>query len=74
MELKAVRYEVDDAVATITLDRPHRLNAWTGLLHTEHRWAVAEAEADQLLDVMVEEPDFIGGVRVLVEERSPEFR
>jgi hypothetical protein len=26
MEQKAVRYEVDDAVAPLTLDRPHRLN------------------------------------------------
>jgi enoyl-CoA hydratase/carnithine racemase len=46
VELKVVRYEVADRVATVTLDRPHRLNAWTGRMHTEYRWALAQAEAD----------------------------
>lgn len=45
MELKATRYAVDAAIATITLNRPHRLNAWTGRMHTEYRWALAQAEA-----------------------------
>lgn len=45
-ELKVVRYEVEDRVATITLDRPDRLNAWTGRMHAEYRRAVAAAEAD----------------------------
>ncbi|HEX7444229.1 MAG TPA: enoyl-CoA hydratase-related protein [Acidimicrobiales bacterium] len=53
MELKAIHYEVADRVATITLARPHRLNAWTGRMHTEYRWAVAEAEADPGVRVMV---------------------
>lgn len=46
MELKAVRYEVVDRVATITLNRPDRLNAWTGRMHTEYRHVLATAEAD----------------------------
>ena len=46
MELKVVRYEVADRVATITLNRPERLNAWTGRMHHEYRWSMAEAEAD----------------------------
>jgi enoyl-CoA hydratase/carnithine racemase len=46
VELKVVRYEALDRVATITLDRPHRLNAWTGRMHAEYRWALAEAERD----------------------------
>ena len=41
-----MRYEVADRVATITLDRPDRLNAWTGRMHHEYRWAMAEADAD----------------------------
>ncbi len=41
-----VRYEVADRVATVTLDRPHRLNAWTGRMHTEYRRHIARAEAD----------------------------
>jgi enoyl-CoA hydratase/carnithine racemase len=46
MELKVVRYEVADRVATITLDRPDRLNAWTGRMHHEYRWAMAQADED----------------------------
>ncbi len=38
---KVVRYEVADRIATITLDRPDRLNAWTGRMHTEYRRAVS---------------------------------
>ena len=30
MDLKATEYAVDDRIATITLSRPHRGNAWTG--------------------------------------------
>lgn len=58
MELKTIRYETEhpDApagVATITLDRPHRLNAWTGRMHTEYRWALGQAEADHGVRVVV---------------------
>jgi enoyl-CoA hydratase/carnithine racemase len=48
-----IRYEVADRVATITLDRPDRLNAWTGRMHTEYRKAVARAEADAEVRVLV---------------------
>jgi enoyl-CoA hydratase/carnithine racemase len=53
MELKATRYEVSDGIATITLSRPHRLNAWTGRMHTEYRWCVARAEDDTATSVIV---------------------
>lgn len=46
MELKAVGYAADLRVATITLNRPHRLNAWTGRMHTEYRWCLQRAEDD----------------------------
>lgn len=39
-------YEVEDPVATITLNRPERLNALTGRMEGELRHAVARAEAD----------------------------
>jgi enoyl-CoA hydratase/carnithine racemase len=45
-ELKVVRYEKEQQVALITLNRPDRLNAWTGRMHTEYRWCLAAAEAD----------------------------
>ncbi|MFN0089993.1 MAG: enoyl-CoA hydratase-related protein [Acidimicrobiales bacterium] len=46
MELKATKYDVKDQIATITLSRPHRLNAWTGRMHTEYRWLLEQAEGD----------------------------
>ena len=53
MELKVVRYDVADRVATVTLDRPQRLNSWTGRMHTEYRWALAQAENDPAVRVIV---------------------
>jgi enoyl-CoA hydratase/carnithine racemase len=53
VEYRTVLYEVADRVATITLDRPDRLNAWTGRMHTEYRHAVAAAEADEQVRVLV---------------------
>lgn len=46
MEFKVTLYDVRDGVATITLNRPDRLNAWTGRLHTEYRARLAEANGD----------------------------
>ena len=46
MELKATSYEVDGHVAVVTLNRPHRHNAWTGRMHTEYRACLAEADSD----------------------------
>jgi enoyl-CoA hydratase/carnithine racemase len=61
VELKATRYAVDGHVARLTLDRPHRGNAWTGRMHAEYRWAMTEAEADPQVRVIVvtgaENPD-----------------
>jgi enoyl-CoA hydratase/carnithine racemase len=53
MELKVVNYSVDAAIATITLSRPQRRNAWTGRMHTEYRWCLAQAEADPGVRVIV---------------------
>jgi enoyl-CoA hydratase/carnithine racemase len=41
-----ILYEVEDPVATITLNRPQALNAWTDRMAFEVRHAVAAAEAD----------------------------
>ncbi|MGH2634363.1 MAG: enoyl-CoA hydratase-related protein [Tepidiformaceae bacterium] len=53
MELKVTRYEVSERIATITLHRPERMNTWTGRMHTEYRWAVARAEADAAVRVII---------------------
>jgi enoyl-CoA hydratase/carnithine racemase len=42
-----LRYEVEDPVATITFDRPDRLNAMTNRMTDELKHAVAQAEADE---------------------------
>lgn len=41
-----ITYSVQDPVATITLNRPDRLNAWTPAMDLEVRHAVERAEAD----------------------------
>ena len=46
MELKATRLDVTDRIATIRLHRPNRMNAWTGRMHTEYRWCLAQADQD----------------------------
>jgi enoyl-CoA hydratase/carnithine racemase len=48
-----VRSEVADGVATVTLDRPARLNAWTGRMELEYRAAMAAAEDDPAVRVIV---------------------
>jgi enoyl-CoA hydratase/carnithine racemase len=52
-ELKVTRYAVRDRVATITLHRPERLNAWTGRMHTEYRALLARAADDVVVRVIV---------------------
>lgn len=54
MELKVTRVEVDDdGVATVTLNRPDRGNSWTGRMHAEYRWIMAELERDDRVRVAV---------------------
>jgi enoyl-CoA hydratase/carnithine racemase len=54
MELKATRYEVDgDGVATVWLHRPARHNAFTGRMHAEYRWIMAQLDADPAVRAVV---------------------
>lgn len=46
-------YEVADRVATITLSRPDKLNAWTATMEREVRSLVEEAEQDDNVRVIV---------------------
>jgi len=46
-------YEVGKRVATITLNRPDKLNAWTAVMEQEVRAAMAEAERDENVRVIV---------------------
>jgi enoyl-CoA hydratase/carnithine racemase len=54
MELKNTEYEVDgQGVAIIWLNRPHRMNAWTGRLHTEYRHLLERANSDTAVRAIV---------------------
>jgi enoyl-CoA hydratase/carnithine racemase len=48
-----ILYEVEDPIATITLNRPDRLNAWTDRMGAEVKHAFAEAEADPRVVVIL---------------------
>jgi len=47
MDYEQITYEVADPVATITLNRPEFLNAWTNQMGVEVKHAVAQAERDR---------------------------
>ncbi|MFV2090848.1 MAG: enoyl-CoA hydratase-related protein [Pseudomonadales bacterium] len=53
MELKATELTIDDGVGLITLNRPRRMNAWTGRMHTEYRACLAELDGDPAVGVIV---------------------
>jgi enoyl-CoA hydratase/carnithine racemase len=46
-------YEVAEGVATLTLNRPDKLNAWTAVMEEEVRSAVDEADRDDRVRVIV---------------------
>ncbi len=53
MDYTAIRYAVCDHVATITLSRPERLNAFTAAMHADLRGALDAAEADEHVRCLV---------------------
>jgi enoyl-CoA hydratase/carnithine racemase len=53
VELKTLLLEKEGQVAWLTLNRPHRLNAWTGRMHTEYRWLLDRLDRDPDVGVIV---------------------
>lgn len=53
MSYQEILYNVADRVATVTLNRPDKLNAWTAVMEQEVRRAVHDAEADANVRVIV---------------------
>ena len=53
MQNRETLYQVVDRVATITLNRPDKLNAWTAIMEGEVRAAMEAAEQDENVRVIV---------------------
>ena len=53
MQTTEILYEVADHVATITLNRPEKLNAWTQVMQHEVRAAMEAAGADSAVRVIL---------------------
>jgi len=53
MSYSEILFDVSDRIATITLHRPDKLNAWTMTMDAEFRHAVAAAEQDPEVRVIV---------------------
>jgi len=53
MDTREIRYAVKDRVATVTLDRPDKLNAFTRRMRDELTTAFADADADDAVRVVI---------------------
>jgi enoyl-CoA hydratase/carnithine racemase len=53
MPNQETQYDVTDRIATVTLNRPDKLNAWTATMEHEVRAAMAAAENDENVRVII---------------------
>jgi enoyl-CoA hydratase/carnithine racemase len=53
VQFEQIIYNVEDAVAWVTLNRPARLNAWTSIMEAEVRTAMQQADRDEAVRVIV---------------------
>lgn len=53
MNYSEIMYDVADNIATITFNRPERLNAWTYTMGGEYQHALADAEAREEVRVII---------------------
>ena len=67
MDYEQIRYEVADGILTITLDRPEKLNAFTGRMMRELIDAFDRADADDAVRAII----VTGAGRALLRRRRP---
>src|SRR6202047_2351953 len=53
VDYQHILYEVSDRIATITLNRPDRMNAWTAIMERDVRHAMEAAASDDNVRVIV---------------------
>jgi enoyl-CoA hydratase/carnithine racemase len=53
IERVETKFEIADSIATITLNRPDKLNAWTDLMEREVRGAMLEADHDDRVRAII---------------------
>ena len=53
VQYQEILYSVEDPIATITLNRPERLNAWTDRMGAEVKHAFARAESDEAVVAII---------------------
>ncbi|MDZ7685977.1 MAG: enoyl-CoA hydratase-related protein [Gammaproteobacteria bacterium] len=51
--LKTIKVDAADGIATVTLNRPHRMNAWTGRMHTEYREVMKRLDEDSAIRAVI---------------------
>ena len=52
VDYQHILYEVSDKIATVTLNRPDRMNAWTAIMERDVRHAMEAAAADDNVRVI----------------------
>ena len=53
MNFENIRFEVEGGIARLTLNRPHKLNSFTGAMHAELRVALDTVQEDKSIRVLV---------------------
>ncbi len=53
MDYEQILYEVRDGIATVTLNRPEKLNAWTMRMGAEVQHAFRQADKDDAVRVII---------------------